>query len=251
MSLVLQDGILAEIVFNANLPWTPRLVISGLSLMLGPYSTKEGHERHFLETWGSGNWYKSEYDELRFNRDNGQLESLWFHIPEKGVQCAQVVSQWMKLSPIIGSLRLTSGANFALNPAGERWYDKSAKSLVCLQSTLRTPVETLRLKIAPSIDLFFADGQLFGWLLANPENFLVGSWQYPQVDQDDEELATFLDDYFDIVVEPHVEQMQDQDTAVLGRLKRLSQRISVDRGAIGQRLALRGRIDELIDFFYG
>lgn len=249
MSLVLQDKVLVEIVFNANLQWTPRLAISGLSLMVGSYANGEEHEKHVLETQGSGNWYRSEYDELRFNRSNGQLESLWFHIPEENVQHDHDISNWTSLAATIGSLRLITDTNFDLKPTGERWYARDGKSLLCLQSSSQISNEMSRLRVAPSIDLFFADQLLVGWLLASPERFLVDSWEYPQVDPDDEELATLLGEYFDIVAEPYIERMQDQDPSIFEILNAMSQRISKDRGAISRRLALRRSVEELIDSF--
>lgn len=250
MSLVLQDGALSEVVPNAHLQWTPRLLLSGLSLMIGSYASGEEHEKHFLETQGSGNWYKSEYDELRFNRSDGHLESLMFHIPEVNVQDEHDISNWTSLPPNIGSLRLLVSTDFELKPTGERWYSRNGKWLICLRHTSRFPDERLRLKVADNFDLLFADNRFFGWLLADPERFLVDSWEYPQVEPGDDELAALLVEYFDIVAEPYVERMQDQDTNVFEMLKTMNQRISEDHGAIRRRSALRRSVEELIEFFF-
>ncbi len=250
MSLVLQDEVLADVVLGDALPWRPRVAISGLSLMVGPYASGEEHEKHVLETKGSGGWYRSEYDELRFNSEDGLLESLWCHVPEVNVRDDPDMSHWTGLPPVIGGLRLVSEAYFELRPTGERWYSGRDELLVCVQSVPRCSEQRLRLRVAHNVDLLFADNRLCGWLLAEPARFLVQSWEYPPVAPDDAELAVLLGEYLDVVAHPYTEQMQDQGTVVRGMLEMLSRRISEKEGAIDQRVALRKAVDDLVSFFY-
>ncbi|MFD1051644.1 hypothetical protein ACFQ1S_41880, partial [Kibdelosporangium lantanae] len=42
---------------------------------------QEEHEKHFLATVGSGNWYFSDDDEFRFDPVTGVLRSFRLHVP--------------------------------------------------------------------------------------------------------------------------------------------------------------------------
>lgn len=252
MSFVLQSGISVEVVPDASLQWTPRLGVCGLSLMVGPYVGGDEHERHVLETLGSGNWYRSEYDEIRFSRrDEGRLESLWFHIPETNMESSHDLTAWKDTVPVPGGLRLREKVSFTLDPTDERWCSRNGEIIVCMRKSVHgLPKERLRLRVAPSVDLFIGDQRLFGWAVANPERFLTDSWSYLPEEAADGELGALLGEYFDIVTSQRVIQMEDKDPGVLEILKSLDGKIDLRCGAVARRALLHRCIEETIDSFY-
>lgn len=125
----------------------------------------------------------------------------------------------------------------------------TTNELTCRYSTDPLP-EVTRLQVAPNFDLLVADGRLHGWTLSEPERFLVSGWEYPVSDPPDPGLATLLKDYFDLVADPAVERIEDQDQDMLDALRDLAQRITAHNGVPERRAALRARVDDIIDFFY-
>ncbi|MEV4311358.1 hypothetical protein [Actinocrispum sp. NPDC049592] len=221
-----------EIVPGAQLDSAPRLSLSGMSLTIGPYAGPEEHEKHVLRTVGSGNWYFSEYDELRFDPVTGVLQSLQLHIPERNA-----TSYSSPVTPgVPGSLRLTSLSDFDHEPAALRCMDSTR--LACLY-TMDAIAD--RVTVAPGVDLLLTDGELAGWLVAEPERFIAEGGPSAEV-------RALLAEFFTLVAEPGIERMEAEDPAMLRALEELSGRVGT---ASPQRAALHDRLADLADFFYG
>lgn len=230
-----------EVIDGEPLPFPPRLAILGLTLTIGPYTSPQEHESHVLATVGSGNWHPSEYDEFRFDKATGELKSLRLHIPEKNGGTAAGT----EARP--GTIRLAEPAPFSAEPSVVR--HATTKELTCLYTTGPLP-DVTRLQVAPNFDLLVADGRLHGWTLFSPERFLVSGWEFPVSDPPDPDLAILLKDYFDLVADPDIERIEDQDQDMLKALRDLAQRITADNGVPKRRAALLARVNDIIDFFY-
>lgn len=245
-------GVEVNVTVGAHLGWVPRIPLAGLSVMVGPYSSAQEHERHVLDTTGSGNWYQSEYDELRFDRTSGELVSLWLHIPERNADLGPVLPGWLAMPPTTGRLRGGDIAGFDLEPTTERWCSSDGRHLACSYGRLpNAPDDATRLRVAPAFDLLFAAGRLAGWLIENPERHLVAAWETPHTDTADDELGRYLHDYLDIVTPPNIEAMEDQDPTVRQLLEGLDAHIDENHGSTTRRIILKRQITNLIDFFYG
>jgi hypothetical protein len=221
-------------------------MILGLSIDIGSYTGPEEHESHILETVGSGNWYPSEYDEFRFDRDTGMLRSLRLHIPEQNVSPDH---PWLDVPATEGSIRLTEIAAFDLEPPATRWVHLDGSQLGCLY-TSDSAQNATRLRIAPSFDLLISSTRVHGWLLSDPERFMVKGWEFPQSHITDSDLARLLRAYFNLVAYPGIELIENQDPTMLKLLRDLAEEISVGKGAVERREALRARVEDVIDFFY-
>jgi hypothetical protein len=86
--------------------------------------------------------------------------------------------------------------------------------------------------------------------LTAPERFLVSGWEFPVTEPPDPGLAVLLKEYFDLVADPDIERIEDQDQDMLKALRDLAQRISTHDGAAERRDALLARVNDIIDFFY-
>ncbi|MBP2321699.1 hypothetical protein JOF56_002084 [Kibdelosporangium banguiense] len=232
-----------EVVEGDPLPLTPRLAILGLTLDVGPYTSPEEHERHVLATIGSGNWHPSEYDEFRFDRATGLLSSLRLHIPERNAQ----TDSWRAAPVLQGTIGLKDLVSFTMNPCVTR--HATLTELTCLYSADPLP-EITRVRVAPNVDLLVSGDRLHGWTLREPERFLVSGREFPQTGAADPGLAALLKDYFDLVADPAIERIEDQDPDMLKALRDLADRIRSRNGVPERREALLAKVNDIIDFFY-
>jgi hypothetical protein len=214
-----------EIVPGSGLDLTPRLVMGNLSLSLGSYSDPEAHEKHYLQTVGSGNWYFSEDDELRFDPVTGMLQSLRLHIPERNATKRGIPD--LPAEP--GSIRLVDLKPFTLEPTALRWFSDDGTELTCLY-TVDKPGR--RIRVAPDFDLFFTGDELSGWSVSH-----LG----------DADFALLVRDYFTLVTEPAIERMEVEDPGVLRALQALADRVGTGTEA---RADLHDRLTYMVDFFY-
>ncbi|TCO64525.1 hypothetical protein [Actinocrispum wychmicini] len=213
-----------EIVPGYGLDVSPKLVLGNLCVCVGTYADPEAHEKHFLQTVGSGNWYFSEDDEFRFDPVTGVLRSVRLHIPERNA--THHVPPDLPAEP--GSIRLTRLVPFSMEPAALRWFADGR--LTCLY-TVDTPDR--RVRVAPDFDLFFSAGELSGWSLARTG---------------EPEFAGLLADYFALVTESTIERLEHEDQGVLRELQELAERVGTSDDA---RTDLHGRISYMVDFFSG
>lgn len=251
MRIELEGEATAEVVHGGRLSWTPRLVLAGLGLQVGPYTSGEEHERHYLGTQGSGDWHEPPYDELLFNRDNGNLESLWFHIPEAASGGERGIAQWTALTPVDGCLHLLGGAPFELSPAVERSIAGDGSVLLGLRACApQEVIDPVRLRVAASVDLLISGGRLAGWLVTEPERFLTASWAFPQPDPSDPELGHLIADYLALLADPRMDGIADEDPEVRELLTSLDQRIDRTSGATARREILHEALADLVEFYY-
>ena len=251
MSVELCDSVTAEVVYGIHLQSKPRWGLRELSLITGPYYSGDEHEQHFLRTIGSGSWYRSEFDELRFGKEDMILQSIWFHVPEKSLSSDELINEWRDLEPIDGLLRLKSSQSFQLDPTEFRLMEPDGTLFMCVtQRAISEKDNRLRLRLADDLDLLFANQCLCGWLLSNPSQYLVSSWEAPCINKPDSKFAALLYEYLTLVVEPNVDRMEKGDTNILCALADLQMRIGQVQGSKDHRIVLHESIDGIIKQFY-
>lgn len=250
MIVKLCDFVQAEIIDDDQLQSKPRLGLSDLSLMVGPYRDGEDHEKHFIRTIGSGNWYRSEHDEVLFNKENLALESIWFHIPEENCQ-EELIQGWEMVKPCEGTLRLEAARAFQLKQATLRWIDPNGAFLISLlDSSINKHQTKYRLRIADNVDLLFVDENLCGWSLTDPVRYLVGGWDEAYLDEPENKLGKRLHDYLTLVAEPNIDNMENMDPGLLKQLEKLQTSIKAEGKLISQRRVLYEAINEVLITFY-
>jgi hypothetical protein len=259
MFLYLTDSTVAEVLHEAEiLPYPPRWGACGDSLIVGSYRNGDEHEHHVVaETIGSGLWYGPESnDEFRFGEEDLTLKSIWFRTLEENMDLGSVIEPWIKQEPLVGSLRLTSSEDlegFSPGLTDFRWFDPQGQMFACIKKNALLEAEShTRLRIAADVDLMFADDQLCGWILSNPLKYATRGWESPHpLEHEDTMLITVAYEYFQLVTEPFIEQMEDEDPSVLHALQNLNQQLK-DVDIMGyQRKVFSDRIENLIEDFYG
>lgn len=226
---------------------TPRLVIGSRSLLVSPCEDADAHERHVLATVGSGNWFQSEHDELRFSPSKRELESVWLHIPEVNADLSAPLAHWKDLPCSSGTLRLTGPDSFDKVPTTTRMFGPDG-TLVCAYAHGPAGART-RLELAEGFSVVLGDGALLGWFIEHAERFVVESWEFPGSMVEDPEFQARLGEFFEVVAEPNLAALEDGHPDVIASLTVLRDGIDLGRGVRERRAALRRTVAEMLDFF--
>lgn len=213
--------------------------------MVSPCEDGDAHERHVLATVGSGNWYQSEDDELRFSASDRVLASVWLHIPEVNADLAEPLARWKSLPSSPGTVGLTGPVPFTQTPAATRMFSPDG-TLVCGYTSSAAQI---RVEVVAGFSVVLGDGDLVGWFVEDAERFVVESWEYPASTVPDPEFQARLAEFFELVAEPNIESLEDGEPDVIARLEGLRDSIDLDRGIQPRRTALRETVAEMVDFF--
>lgn len=253
MNVELAEGIVTEVVFGERLATPPRWGLRSSSLMIAPYHSGDEHELHYEATVGSGDWYRSEYDEFRFGKDDHMLRSLWLHVPNENLNAAELLPRWRDAPPLSGVLRLLTQRDFAPAPTAYRWLEPSGEVLAGLHpASLRSPGEMLRLRAAPDFDMLFVNRRFAGWLLWSPLRYLTSGWsEATQTDEPDTELVSQLGRYLELIATPNFAAMEEKNPDTRGALLELRDRFAQADAENAQRAILRESLEAVIKNFYG
>ncbi|HRC59281.1 MAG TPA: hypothetical protein PKU97_25335 [Kofleriaceae bacterium] len=200
-------------------------------------------------------------DELRFDAKSGQLVGLVLKIGEAGPLSADVGASYLSLLRQRGLPVATRHRDAAhLTPEALRWLSADARELVVLaKGAPAADGSSLRLAVHPSLDLLFHDGQYLGWILHDPLEQLAGAseqaadWD-PHVaprDARHASLVAVLHDYLALVMGPTLTGMERRDPTVEVALEALRARTLELRAHDAVADGLAGRIEELLETFYG
>jgi hypothetical protein len=253
MLVKLTSSTTVEIVQEGHsLPYQPRWEVRDRSILVGPYKSGEEHEHHVVsETVGSGNWYKSEFDEFRFDKTDLLLRSIWLQVPEKNI-AENPIKSWMEKIPIVGALRLSESEYFAPEPTDLRWFDPEGNLLVCIYNyALAEFKDRIRLCIATDVELIFGDNQLCGWILSQPLHYVTQGWEDPHLANEDSEVKSIASKYLQLVSEDFIEQMEDEDPDVLQDLLDIKNKSRNTSNLSYQRKVFAECIESIINQFYG
>jgi hypothetical protein len=255
MIVELADSVKAEIISgNQSLSCYPSWEISAHSVSIGSYTSGEEHEKHVVhDTIGSGNWYRSEFNEFRFDKTNRLLKSISFNILEENINLKEdFLRSWLEKSPVIGTLYLIEPDYFSPEPADYRWFDPQGEMLICLyEYATSADLEIIRLRIAQDFDLVFGNGQLYGWILFQPLKYVVQGWEQSRPMEADDKLGPIVHKYFQLVSEDTIDQLMDKDSELLKSLLSLKKETQNSNSLSYQRTVLKDCIESVIDNFYG
>ena len=251
--MYLAEGAEAEVVPGGHLRESAVLFLDGLSVTAWAASGPGDYEDYMLRTHGNSWWLWAGGDDFRFDNATGLLESVSMHLPETNLADPGIIEPWLELTPTAGVLRREDKKLFSSDVADMRWCAEDGSVLVGLYGSATGTAEPLRLRVTDEFDLLFANGRLAGWLLENPEQHLVGPEDHPYDAQPpDPEFAVLLKHYFDLIDDPHMEELfEEKDPAGRQLLVSLRERIALDRGATHRRSVLSEKIRSLDAMWYG
>ncbi|MFK8905445.1 hypothetical protein [Streptomyces sp. YS-3] len=234
-----------------QLPHTPRYSLSGAYVVASPHRDQPSHEVLLSETYGSVDWLWSGDDEFRFDNNDRTLRGIMLSVPEEEPSAGWNPRDWTVFPPVPRGLAALSRANFAAGPTSVRWVSESGDHLICAHEDSLAPVNDMRrLRVAPHLDLVFADHVYAGWILSHPADHLVREWEPTPSMPAPDGTASVLRDYLTTVVEPKIDRMRDGDPALLQELHSLLAR-STALPDDPRCEVLRDQLTDLRDNWYG
>lgn len=250
--LKILDSITTRILPEHHLGQSPRWMLDGRTVIIGPYHSSAEHEQHLAQTVGSTDWLWSSSDELRFDQKTLLLQSVLLLLPDATLPSDLSLVPWLMASQETGLLQLSTSQNFQLPSSSFRWLVPEGQILMCVHKRATEDAQyRLRLRIAANLELFFADKLLCGWALLNPAHFIVDAWEEPSSEGTDPSFTSLIKEYLALVTDPYIEQMEDQDPKLLGQLLGLYTRAGLDSSSPQKRAILRAAIADKLDRFYG
>ncbi len=249
---LLTSSVKTEVVIGSQIVSSPRWMLDGRTVLLGPYYSSEEHEQYLGQTVGSTDWLWSASDELRFDQKTLLLQSVSFGVPEANPPSTFSLNVWQTASEEVGLIRLLSTQNFELETTDFRWMDAQGKVLICVNKHAVEDVsQHLKLRINENMELLFADEKLCGWSLLQPTRFIVDAWEKPEIEIEDDEFTKLVSTYLSLFTEPYIEQMEDHNSQVLHALRELYEHASSkDNYSSKRRSILRDATADKLDRFY-
>jgi hypothetical protein len=251
MIIQLQNSALSIIEQNTYLPFIPRWGLRELSLMIGPYENGQEHEQHFLETRGSGNWYRSEFEEFRFTKNDYILTSIWFHIPEINKKPTDIINLWLGQSSIKGLLKIDQINSLQPEAMDFRHFDPQGKFLVCFNEiALEDHPSIIKLNIAKDFYLFFTTQKLCGWMLVNPIHYLTEKWNNAYNTSYHPLIVDYLFEYLQLIAQPFIEEMEDENQDILQQILTLKKGLFSLNEPSSQTQVILNCINDILEQFY-
>ncbi len=221
-------------------------------------SMHESYDEHLRYVASAGyDWD----DELRFDSRSGRLVALVLKIGEAGALAGEVATSYLALPRQRGVPVASRHRDAAhLTPETQRWLSADARALVVMApGSPAAGAAALRLAVHPYLDLLFVDGSYLGWVLHEPLEQLAGSSELAASspaalalrDARHAALVQVLHDYLALVVGPTLGQMERREPAVQVALEGLRARVLELRAHDAVADGLSGRLEELLETFYG
>lgn len=244
-----------SLVLGLSLRCAPAILLAGLVVAVGPYSDREWHEEHVLQTVGSVDWFSHEViDEARFSPDDGLLLSLGLHVPERQVPESGCAGEWAHVEPSWGIPRLDRIGDFRLTAATTRCLVADGSELICLRDGDSAGHPGAggreRWRVASDLDLLFESGHLAGWILGNPDCYLAAASGGSRKSPPDVRLALALKGYLSLVNADSIGELLDGSSAARTALVDLLKSIPPGDGNIAGRSVLSGQIRETLAEWY-
>ncbi len=239
-----------EMEFTSLITESPRLIIGGGVVVLGPYSDRARHERFVLETVGSVDWFSTvEVDEFRFDVKSGLLRGVALRVPERIGFVGSYVTDFDRIEELRATPRLVDAANFQVSPTTYRVFEQGA--LICLREVAAAGFkDPVWVDIAPALSLLIVGGNYVGWRLKEPASVLEDSDEQSPRGEIDGELNRGLEEYLELTSFPYLDRIYEGDLLVRGELEKLSQRLRVGLDGCRHREVLINQIESLIEDWY-
>lgn len=251
--LYLADTIALSVVEQATMVGNPRWMFDGRKVFIGPYHSATERESHLGVTVGSMEWLWSDTEEFRFDRQSLTFVSAFLMLNDSTLQTPELLDPWFLAPPKVGVPKLVEAMkNVQIDPAPARWIDPQCQALTsALPLAFGEHIhQRLRLRVAPDLELFFADERYCGWSLRNPVRYIVNEWEEPFKEEVHEALAALVYDYMALVTYPYLDLMNEQDLEIRQRLIQLHERSRTLQSAAPRAAIVGDAVADKLDRFY-
>ena len=250
MLLELIDSIWVKVIKNTYLPYYPRWLDN--MVMVSPCtSIQEYYERHIVNTVGSFDFFDCLPEKIRFDEKELFLQSTLFMIPDDEMTSdSQIFRKWCQVKPVKGRLYLLKAQNFAIDIVADyRWICPESNIFMGISKFgLKESEEIFRLRIAPDFDLLFLNKRLCGWILLNPERYIVSDFDEQVINQSAPELKILTYEYLKLTSGFFLDKMYHSDPHVYDLLTSLHLKIS--KYNLAQLETLKEKLEHIINLYY-
>lgn len=251
--LYLAENVALSVIEQATMEGSPRWMFDGRKVFIGPYHSADERESHLGLTVGSMEWLWSDTEEFQFDRRSLALSSAFLVLSDSTLDTPEMLDPWF-LAPVeAGIPKLVEAMkDFEVEIAPARWIDPQCQILtsalpVAFDEGIR---QRLRLRVAPDLELFFADKRYCGWSLHNPVRYIVNEWEEPSKEEVSEALVALVYDYMALVTNPYLDLMSEQDPEIKQRLMHLHERAQALQRTTPRAAIVRDAVADKLDRFY-
>jgi hypothetical protein len=198
-------------------------------------------------------WLWSDTEEFRFDQQSLALVSAFLVLSDLTLDTPFLLDPWFRAPVSVGVPRLVEVVkHFPVDTAPARWIDPQCQALT---STLPFAFDKQirqrpRLRIAPDLELFFADDRYCGWSLRHPIRYIVQEWEEPSQEAVSEELTALVYDYLTLVTHPFLGLMWERDESVKERLTDLHARARTLQRTASRAAIVGDAVADKLDRFY-
>lgn len=251
--LYLNDSVALSVIEQTAMVGSPRWMLDGRKVFIGPYHSADERESHLGVTVGSMEWLWSDTEEFRFDQQSLALVSAFLVLSDATLDTPELLDPWF-LAPVqVGVPKLVETMkNFQVDTTPARWIDPQCQALTSvLPSAFDEKIrQRLRLRIAPDLELFFADEYYCGWSLSNPVRYIVDEWEGSSQEEVNEALVALVYDYMLLVTNPSLDLMSEQDPETKQRLMHLHERARMLQSTASRAAIVRDAVADKLDRFY-
>ena len=232
---------------SSSITRVSRTGLSVGSILVGPYHSAATWDRHWGDTFGSGDPIFDATNELRFAKTSGLLVSCRVGVPERPTDSDAYLASIGRLPVRRALLRLPPGTNFQFPPATHTEIDDGGTGLVVYRG--RPDEVRIRVEVCPTFEILLGDQQICGFMLHDPSDHLVRSWRVASPPVANRALATLLARYVRMIDSDFVEQLEDAPAEACGTLAHFRAEVAA-LAPSAQRDALIQRISDVQGIFW-
>jgi len=226
----------------------PRFSLGGRSIILGPYDSAESHDKHFSETYGSGDPILDSTDELRFSQKTSRLVSCRLGVPENPTAGLRFITRAGRLPCRDALPCLPPDTSFQLVAAKHTEIDDRGAALAICRSSDDDQL-VARVRIGMDLEMLLGPQEIAGFILRNPARYLAYGWKEVSALDQAGDLSILLARCVRLLDADFVARLDDADP---GAGQALDDLLTAGRklAASAQRDALLRALEDVVDTFY-
>ncbi len=239
---------LRAVVTDTPLTSRPRLALDIPQLILGEFTDRAGFERLLPRTFGSQEWLGSENDDLLFDNGSRELVGVGLHLPAASAPPHVGVRLPAEPRPVRSGLRAQEVRDFSLAQTTVLYCDPVATELTCLRdlAVLDDSLDA-RLGIAPGLALVVQVGEVVGWSLTDPVQYLTTGYAVADPAPAAPSTRLRLAECLALITRPLVDAVMDKEPDAWHRLRTTERALREQREDLNRAAALHRLVTRLIE----
>jgi len=249
----LTNNVDIEIIIGEQLSVIPRVILHDVKIFLTTCNSIKEIDHEILTTIGSdkGWLFTENNDTFRFNAKDHLLTSIYLDYSELEKEPNSKFDLITKAKKIVGVPKLIQPSSFDLEPFEYRYFEPSSSILLGYGNIFLNSQKITELQIAENISLLFNENNLYcGWLIKNPEQFLVDKIAPIEKYSVTPLLKKSFWDVFQFINQERIDLMEKQDMNTFQELLSLYKSINSNSETHYGLEILTEKLFDVADNFY-